>query len=341
MLYINPESERIQKAKKFHFDKLSCYVSKKLGRNKNLNCQNGNECEICNSQIEVVDDLQPNIVEFVDKFLEVLLTGSPEDLLNLYVLFLYSVKRFDKEFIAGIFEDTINSKDNLLYLSSISEIKILKNIFSYSWFSRKNNPYYNTYDLSSNLSIRTCVYCNRIYTNTVYTDNGIGKIRPQFDHWFPQKYFPLFGISFYNLIPSCSYCNSSIKGEKIFDLNSHIHPYIKSESNKKVRFGYKAVASGEYEVDLKGEDDKSKKIIWEFSLKEIYKAHNSELNDLIRIKAYHPDFYLQSIERMFESHFSKEEMYRTLFCTEMMESEFHKKPLSKFKSDIIKKLNLI
>lgn len=53
-----------------------------------------------------------------------------------------------------------------------------------------------------------------MYTKTVFDEEGEKITRPTFDHWFAKDDHPLLALSFYNLIPSCNICNSSVKGKK-------------------------------------------------------------------------------------------------------------------------------
>ena len=87
---------------------------------------------------------------------------------------------------------------------------ILKNIFNYDWF-RGRKRLYNGYSLANNLQIDCCPYCNRNYTSSHSVSVKEGKMKyvfPEFDHFLPQKEYPLLALSFYNLIPSCNICNT-------------------------------------------------------------------------------------------------------------------------------------
>jgi hypothetical protein len=48
------------------------------------------------------------------------------------------------------------------------------------------------------------------------------------DHYYSKSQNPYLAISFFNLIPSCHSCNSSYKGDKAFELDTHLHPYFES-----------------------------------------------------------------------------------------------------------------
>ena len=136
------------------------------------------------------------------------------------------------EIITGSPEKLQKLNNRFKRLNSYSDSKIIfnkvKKIFDYDKFSKKSVKLYDAYMLAQNLDVRTCLYCNRMYTLTVAkgtkADHKI--TRPQFDHFFDKAKNPLLGLSIFNLIPSCNICNSTLKGTKEFTLNSYIHPYI-------------------------------------------------------------------------------------------------------------------
>jgi len=73
--------------------------------------------------------------------------------------------------------------------------------------------------LAKNIGMKTCPYCNRQHTFTIYRGK---EIRPQFDHFYPKSKYPFFALSFYNLVPICPTCNhlKKDKTEKI------VNPYL-------------------------------------------------------------------------------------------------------------------
>jgi hypothetical protein len=207
-----------------------------------------------------------------------------------------------------------------------------------------------SYELAKITNRNTCTYCNRLYTNTVeYRDPQTNRInvgtritRAVFDHWFCKKEYPLLALSFYNLIPSCSVCNTSIKGDDEFGLSTHIHPYIDNVVNH-FSFSYKPKSLFENEIVIKqnNSNDKLKRTLDELKIKEVYDAHsNLELKDLIDLNEKYNENY---IDTLFNSTFSnlnmkEPEIYRLIFGIESQESDFYKRPFSKFKKDIIKEL---
>lgn len=233
------------------------------------------------------------------------------------------------------------------YNRTISKLSL---IFNYNEFISEHKV--TSYMLASMLSRNTCTYCNRLYTVTIdkkddktRRHNDQNRItRPQFDHWFSKSRYPLLALSFYNLIPSCSVCNSSLKGDAVFDLETHLHPYIDKGVNEFMfSFNYKSVHENNVRIDVNA-GSKAETTLKEFKIQEVYNAHsNLELKDLLDLKFKYSEDYIKTL---FCSTFknlevSEEEAYRLIFGIEHDEEHFHKRPFSKFKKDILEELKKI
>jgi len=200
---------------------------------------------------------------------------------------------------------------------------------------------YDAYVLARNLDINTCVYCNRNYTSTVKKIT-----RPEFDHYFSQAQHPLLALSFFNLIPSCSICNSNIKGKKELILKDNLHPYI---DNCLEDFVFS------YDYDIKVKDSlvskvkylrkgsKVEKTFIFFKINEVYNAHTEELRDLIKIRETFSDRYLEVLSKTVLSgvRIGKDELYKLAFGVHLDEKNISKRPFSKFKKDILIELGII
>lgn len=224
----------------------------------------------------------------------------------------------------------------------------IESVFDYEEIISRSKS--TSYDLAKITNRNTCTYCNRLYTNTIEERDPITRqfndrhriTRPVFDHWYCKKDYPLLALSFYNLIPSCSVCNSSIKGSDNFSLESHLHPYI-DNSNNEFSFSYqlKSLFENEVTIKVKTENQRLKKTLEDFKTKEVYNAHsNLELKDLIDLNEKYSENY---IDTLFNSTFrnlnmKEPEIYRLIFGIESQESDFYKRPFSKFKKDIIVEL---
>ncbi|HTA84542.1 MAG TPA: hypothetical protein VK783_16480 [Bacteroidia bacterium] len=226
-------------------------------------------------------------------------------------------------------------------------VEQLFSVFNYAGFISGSKS--TAYKLAAKLNRNTCTYCNRLYTQTITTGGeGTGGnndseriIRPEFDHWFPKYKYPLLALSYYNLIPSCSVCNTSVKIRADFTLDTHTHPYIK-EAGQEFTFSYHNESVHENNVRIKVQKpSKTATTLMDFRTEKIYNVHsNLELKDLLELKCNYSKNYLEILlKKTFDSlEISEKEAYRLIFGVQKDEDDFHKRPLSKFKTDIIAEL---
>lgn len=93
----------------------------------------------------------------------------------------------------------------------------------------------------------TCPYCNdnkvvitRLKSNS--TPETKRKAYLDLDHFYAKSQNPFFAVSFFNLIPTCHDCNSIDKRDKLFTIETHIHPYHEAfDSFYKFRVSLKAL----------------------------------------------------------------------------------------------------
>lgn len=95
---------------------------------------------------------------------------------------------------------------------------------------RNNKVKWSAYELLRSIGVKTCPYCNRSYVSVFY-DESRGKTRPELDHFISKSEYGLFGLSLFNLIPSCHICNSNLKGgdQKVLAASGELialSPYI-------------------------------------------------------------------------------------------------------------------
>lgn len=298
--------------------------------------------------IKVVRNYRVEMLKFVDKRISNL--DNVKGIKN-----LISINLFFRNNIEPVLEEVIIGKPDSLKrinqkINPIIEIwpeleMAVKYVFNYDLFISKASTRYDAYDLAQALDIRTCSYCNRNYTSTVITSKGNKITRPQFDHYFDKADNPLLALSFFNLIPSCSVCNSSVKGTTKFSLTTHLHPYL-DDSVDKIRFTYKysnQTKSG-LEVKVKTNDSsKERNTVEEFAIEEIYNSHTGELLDLLRTRQYFSDKYLEILKTnlLIGVIVSQEDLYRIAFGTELNPENFINRPFSKFKKDILTELGVV
>lgn len=229
---------------------------------------------------------------------------------------------------------------------------IVEKVFDYHKLI--SNSKATSYEISKKIGINTCTYCNRNYTLTIVekdkntgNENDSTRIsRPQFDHFFSQNDYPLLSLSIYNLIPCCSNCNSTIKGSKPLELKRHLHPYVREEnkSEEQFKFSYEfdeLLSKLSVKLTFENESYKIKNTLDFFKINEVYNAHSDfELKDLYNLRYKYSKNYLDNLcNKTFEGlSLSQEEAYRMIFGIEIKEEDFHKRPFSKFKKDIIEEL---
>lgn len=229
-------------------------------------------------------------------------------------------------------------------------------IFDYLSFTKRKNGKF-AYQFTENLDINVCVYCNRQYTFTI--NEADGKCRPTLDHFLDKSKHPYFALSFYNLIPSCYTCNSSLKNQKKFTFKDYLHPYSNSMfeildfsidiNNVDFVYGDKK----DFQIFLKESkhcQDKSllakaERNASAFKLQEIYRQHKDYASEIILKSYYYDDtridelfqFKTASGKKLFES---KTEVLEFALGNYISEQKMGKRVLSKFTRDLAFDLGL-
>ena len=247
-------------------------------------------------------------------------------------------------------EEVITAKPDKLHEIAMkykndTSFDFMKN--EYKKFTIKtDNDTYDAYTLAQALNVTVCPYCNRNYTFTVRSKNG--STRPQFDHFYDKATYPILALSFYNLIPSCPTCNSSIKGRKQFSLTTHVHPYVEGFDDK-THFSLHVKNSSFYynekgfDLNLCSHNIKAQKNIDDFALQEIYKNHKDIVLELIQKSVMYNESYIDELMKNYEGTLFKneEDLLRLIFGGYIADEDLGKKPLSKLTKDILEQLEII
>ena len=336
MINLQETGVDIGKAKKTHQDFFVCYILSRL--TKEAKCKKYLTSFPKKTKIHNADTF-PFITNYIITNLLEILSGLPSDLEGLQI-------DFETKLDAEISRIYIDESFEVICDKRKDTITDLTSIIDYQGFFIKLEPRddYSAYHLAKNLDVRSCVYCNRVFTITHNTKLKEKLMRPQFDHWFPKSDFPLLALSFFNLIPSCTHCNSSVKGNMVLDLNKHIHPYIEEEDDS-FKFTYHYYNTlDEFEVSIlkKGRGTKYKATLELLKIDEMYTSHQYEIKDLLKLRKAYTFEYLDKLKSSFkDANLTDEELYRLAFGTELKSKDFHKRPFSKFKYDILTELGII
>lgn len=186
----------------------------------------------------------------------------------------------------------------------------------------------NGYWLMKELGIKVCPYCNRNYTVTIHTKDV--KVRPEFDHFYPEALHPVLILSFYNLVPSCPQCNH-LKKVQVLEVN----PWK----------GYKTGARPKFRVDTSKEDFPANPVINiensnvntdKLGIRELYNEHSDYVKDILdKIQAYNPVIY-HAIARDFQGVVHTEaDLERMVWGNYTQELDAGKRPLAKLTADIL------
>jgi hypothetical protein len=220
--------------------------------------------------------------------------------------------------------------------------------------------------IGSELGIICCPYCNRNYISYVFSAKNKRIIGPTYDHFFNKKDYYFISLSFFNLIPSCTVCNSNLKHQINFDLKTHLYPYkdefgtnavfdfdlslLESGEEDKIIFKpfirIKEGISDENKLKLTGmEKDSGKEVsgnIKVFKLQEIYATHYDTVEEVHEKFDANNKFYIASIkDNLKRMGTGEEEFYRYHFNNYFDSRDFHKRPLAKLSRDIYDKMKML
>lgn len=158
---------------------------------------------------------------------------------------------------------------------------ILQNLFIDSCYDK--TAIFSKLKFIRDINIDTCPYCNRGY---IYSLSKTNKVKPEIDHFYPKTIYPFLGMSFYNLIPSCSICNGlDVKAQNDPIKKGLINPYMLLPTN--FLFSYEPVSSTIISSLLDKNSIKIKLVnnisghLKMFKLSELYNLHCDHVQELI------------------------------------------------------------
>lgn len=194
---------------------------------------------------------------------------------------------------------------------------------------------------SGGKGLLVCPYCNRNYVNS--RGKALGS---EMDHFYNKKEYPMFAISLYNFIPSCSTCNR-IKGIKELKIN----PFLRDNTNR-IKFditidvdGYKIDFIHDLNGDAEGKnniEELKKDVIDTLRLDEAYKIHDIEIKEMVERERKFGSEYRESLKKIFpEEGFELERKIDVLIYGDVVftpDEELVNKSLGKFKKDVYEKI---
>lgn len=190
--------------------------------------------------------------------------------------------------------------------------------------------------------VNVCPYCNANYVNNRGSKNAGGEL----DHFYDKMTYPIFSVSLYNLIPSCSSCNRPKSKSEItispHDTDVCFDSALKfSYMPKSLDFLYN---DEQIDIDIRviekdgvslNENIKKLKI---YEAYEIHKPYVRELITKVIVNSESQiDEYLESYPELFKD---RNDVLRAIFGNYISEDDYGKRPLAKLTKDILSELGV-
>ena len=172
------------------------------------------------------------------------------------------------------------------------------------------------------------------------------------DHLIEKSSHPIFALSLYNLIPSCSVCNSKFKHSISLVEDSNDHKFIPSfKDNKfddevKFRLYFDVHCMEDMEIDLtkikivlKSDDIVYRKHIATFKLYSRYQHHTNIVEELIVKSKKYSKTKIEQMATILKRPVI--EIKQDIFGNEIFSGNLTDKPLTKLKRDICKGVGVL
>lgn len=296
----------------------------------NRNEYRGNElAKAINKKINQINDKLAIIFEKDEEFKNITFE-------NLITYDFYTLKKLKK-----IIDDLKKTRYSSLFDTNSrgAKDKFKENIWNdiYKAYGKLSGENINN-KMVERLGITVCPYCNRNYINNINKE----KTSAQLDHYFNKNDYPIFALSFYNLVPSCYNCNhtkstndlsrSPYESEYEFDENIKI-TYL--PTNIDFMDNPKSI-----KVKVKSSED-LRLNVETLHLNEAYEVHKDYIQELIYKRKINNEVSINEIFENFKGLFStKEEMIKIVYGNYVKKDELHKRPLAKLTRDICLELDI-
>ena len=239
---------------------------------------------------------------------------------------------------------TIKRYLNISSYYNKEELTEIKNAFDYTTHRKQEN----FMEHFKKLGIKSCPFCNN--NHIYFYKKGAGEFNTlaTLEHYYPKAVYPHLSLSFFNLIPCCSICNTKFKSNTSH-VGNILHPYYDSFNDRaefRVTVGKRLIKKSiDLEVKLKvnhPSDKKCKNSIDRFQLDKIYTQHNDIAKEIWnKAQVYNESRIDELYEAFFKKlGYSKEDVKNMVFCNYLHKEDIHKRNHSKLTQDILKQFDL-
>ena len=298
----------------------------------------------------LVDNIDENFKDTLDVFVRC----NTNDSYDLTTFLRYTLKEHSG---VNLFN---NSVGNFSYKTDLKKYLVFK-------YKKEFSKIYDKIDkkeLVRITGVTVCPYCNRNFVNVTNEANT-----SQLDHFFPKSEYPLFALSFYNLIPSCYGCNNRKSNSQF-----NISPYDETIENmdELIKFTYE-ISNADFFTNKNSiqiilgsvsevENDlfNDKKLL---DLPNLYRLHNDVVQEILWKSSIYTKEYRNSIDRLrnpttevirendeviskdekdkIKKYITGDDLNRIITGAYTTSKDFGKRPLSKMITDISKEIGLI
>ena len=239
---------------------------------------------------------------------------------------------------------TIKKYLNLANYYNKEEKEEILNAFNYKNY-RSNKPKFMNH--FKKLNLKSCPFCNNNYIY-FYKENANEEYNTlaTLEHYYPKAKFPYLSLSFYNLIPSCSICNSKFKGKDEDFMGQISHPYkddFDENTDFKISINNAIVKKDEdINIELKSNDEKCKKSIERFQLDKVYEEHTDIAKEIWNKAQVYNDSRIEELYKEFYSTlgYTKEDVKNMIFCNYLKKEDINKRNHAKLTQDILKQFEI-
>ena len=218
------------------------------------------------------------------------------------------------------------------------------------WQSSKEFVYKGiNQQLIQKYGIKCCPYCNENFIVNRKKKNGKKYTMAQLDHFFPRDKYPIFSVSLYNLVPSCSSCNH-IKSIEEIGISPHDHSYnfshlrisyIPQKSNwlddpREIKVSFK------YDVEDIEFKEKMERNLEVMAIQSSYNSHVDYIQEILKkAQIYSKEMRNDLLNSFPELFSSDDEIIRIIFGNYIDATDFLKRPFSKLTRDLLEEVGII
>lgn len=207
----------------------------------------------------------------------------------------------------------------------------------------ENLPKEYGYFIVNKLNLKTCPYCNRLFIRSY---KGIRQERPELDHFHPKADYPIFCLSFYNLIPACHSCNH-VKLEDPIRVNPYDRAFkrkfIITDKNGKLVSKSKIYKLTEKEIQIafdgrNTDEEENDRVL---GLTNVYNEHKDYVKELIdKSMAYDAHACKALVESFQGVGHHPRQVYDFVWGKHLFAAEHEDRPLSKLTKDMLDLLDI-